>query len=212
MRIQDIKKDIKAITIKYGVINLVLTCIVLGAYFINDTYLQKLKKSEREIAELKNQYNYRKEKYESAYEDLDYFIRIEKNDFPSNNGLNENYLRIRPLVIAIEQLKKNYYFKDLDFTLGEIEQGTTLKVEGSNIKSYESVIFIQYSGLTEHYIYSFIKDLSKMLDGMVNIREFEIEKLADVTNENLIRYVTDDNFTFTKGKMALIWTTLENKN
>ena len=202
-KIDNLKKNIKTTAIRLGTISGIALFLFLGAFFYGDSTKGELEELEKRKRSMISNQAIQKSKYNKALENLEKFLKIEKNDLPNEQDFKVSYARLKPLIENMEILKKNYHFKTLDFSMGEIKENKSYS--SSKFKLYENLVTLNFKGAPEHFIYSFLEDLKGLLPGFLVVEKFEMRRNSLVQPFLVERFLKDKEFHFTSGKIELRW-------
>jgi hypothetical protein len=194
--------------IKNSAIAFVLAIIYFGSSYYETASGEQITTLTNEIATLNNQINSKQAEFTEAETNLKKFLNINKSDLPTKDGYAAGYLRVGEIITRLDELKRIYSFKKLDFTIDEIKQSS--RTQATNFDSFENTINITFEGATDEYVVSFINDLNFLLPGYLEVTKLNISKNDDVTPKNIKKY-SDSNFYFVNGIIKITWITLKSK-
>ena len=110
----------------------------------------------------------RQQEYEETLRAFEIYENIPEHKLPANDYDNiQSRIRIsRPI---IERLKRKYKFTGLDVRLSKINPETPLK-KGDNYVIVSNEVTIDFDGLTDDLVYSFIEELIHEIPGYLHLR------------------------------------------
>jgi hypothetical protein len=208
LKITLIKKEIKRKMLKYLPALAILLVVFIAAQQYDSYNQSRLKSVQDKANVLSSQIIRIRTDYDEAEKILKTYMAIDKNKFPTDDGFAVGRDRLRALLPIIKELKDTYSFKTLNLTLSEIKENSTAGIQG--FKVYENNIQLDFAGLTDEMVYSFIKDLKHEIPGYINIKVLQITRVADINSASVDSYFLKHDVAFVQGKIELEWATMQN--
>lgn len=203
MKLNELKLEFRKVAIKKSAIVGALTIILWGTYYYNSSTFDNLTNVQNTYNSLESELNAKMFTYDEAEKNLKTYLSIPANKTPSDQNYNFGFMRLRALVPQIDKLKSLYFFKALDYTIGDIKKNDQLSSQ--DLESYENPIAFNFQGATDETVFSFINDLKIYLPGYITVTSFEIIKKAPVDQVAATNYVSRPEYSFVMGKIDVNW-------
>lgn len=209
MKAEVVLNSLKKRLIKYGIIILVLTVFAAGSGYYNSGVQEEQVRLRNDINTFRSQVVQKEDAYKEAEDNLKKFLEIPKKVLPTKEGYEAGYMRVKVLMPIIEELKKVYKFKKLDLALSDINPSQRVMAE--TFDTFESTIDLNFQGVSDEYLASFINDLNYRLPGYVDLLKLDVKRENQITSYNIKKYAVDPNFYFVSGTATLSWATFKTK-
>lgn len=194
-----------------GGVLLVVAGIAYGTYSWKSSLDEDYKRLSGESSSMQRKISDSKSEKEAIEAAYIAYNNIPQHRLPTEDGIANASSRIRVARPIIEALKERYYFNVLDVTFsGNIAENKALSKK--NINVVENDILVEYEGLTDELVLSFIYSLIDELPGYVSLRGLDIRREGDVTQEVIDRVRNNEAMPIlVGGEMSLTWSTLKGK-
>jgi hypothetical protein len=205
-----VKIKIKKTAIKNGGIIGCLAVIFAGAFFYNSSKNDEIEKLNRDYNSMNSDIENTKRDFEQTEKSFQIYKNIPKDKLVNDIGFDLNRDRLRVLYPEVQRLKDVYSFKKLNATISETNEYK--EVSSSVFTVFDGDIIIEIAGISDEFIFSFIEELKNNLPGFVYIKNLNINKEQDITDEAIKSYLNEASGNgFVSGKITLGWITFKDK-
>jgi hypothetical protein len=201
MKIVELKKKLKATAIKCAIIVAVVSVVFGIVDYLESYFEEKNQEIVSQKDSLQGLITQKTTLYDTAKKDYEDFKILNKNKQPTETGLAAAHERISEAIPAFDKLKKLYKFTKLDFTISATTPST--KVTSPLFDVFEGQVNIDYTGVSDEFIFSFLNDLKYELSGFIELKNIDIAGSTSTSNDAIPGLVS--------GKIQIIWYTLKSK-
>jgi hypothetical protein len=196
------------LVVKKIVISLVIiiTALIIPIFAKNiaDSYNAQYKKLGNDIRDMK-------QKLEGLNKrTLEFSDDIKKWEALTENDRKLQGLRINDAKEILEKLQKKYKFNSVKTSFSKPDEiNGDYKTE--TVSMYSSVVSVNFNAISDDMIYGFVAELIHSLPGIVQIKNFSVNKPAAVTKELLKRIAAGEDAQVISGALEFYWFDLKYK-
>lgn len=200
------KKLMKDAAIVLGAVVVAGGCMAWGmatSAGIHEKLDQLKRQSQKAISDAQKE----QEEYEATIAAFNRFENIPQHRLPASD-YDTIQSRIRALRPVVETLEERYKFSKLDVKISKLDD--PVAASNADYLIIKSDLTIEFEGLTDEYVYSFIHALIQDLPGYLYLQELKINKLQPITPVLLQQASASGTSTpLVSGSMMLAWRTIK---
>jgi len=202
------KKDlVKTSTISLAIVA-VFGGLVFGILQYKHSKEDDLKKIKKDIKSIKSNISSIKNERKQAMLSYKTFNSIPKNKLPTDSGYETSVERQRIAKKILLELNEKYRFTAMDPKLAPPE----LKESNDLIEIISSPLDINFDGMSDELVLSFVNDLRESLPGYLKMTKLNIKRRGAIDSETLEKIkVTSSYLPLVSGAATFEWYTLKNK-
>jgi hypothetical protein len=203
MKIDNLKHKLKKSAITYGLVTVCVGVLFAGAYYYKTSIVENVSRLEGEKSSLQSMVSQKTKLYEDAKGSFAKYKVISPSKNSTATGLAAAHERLSLAIPIFNDLKNNYYFTRLNYMITATSPSTA--VNSSIFDVVESGLNVDFVGISDEFILSFLKDIKYVMPGFLDIKTFEVSITKDITKETR-------DLDIASGKVEFIWRALKDKS
>jgi len=203
------KKDLAKSSTASIIIIAVFGGLVFGTMQYKNSKEDDLDKVKKDIKKIKSNISTIKNERKQAMLSYETFNSIPENKLPTKSGFESSVERQRIAKKVLLDLNDKYRFTAMDPKLSP----PGLKESTALIDIISSPLDINFDGMSDELVLSFVNDLKEKLPGYLKMTKLNIKRRGAIDSETLEKIkVTSSYLPLVSGAVSFEWYTLKSKN
>lgn len=204
MDISKLKKKVIGRVVVYAA---VLSVIILACIYLGDKKTQLQEQNDR----LRNDISSLNKKLEGlSKKALEFSESIKVWETLDEQNKVLNGLRINDAKDLLDKLKEEYRLSGVNLTFSKPEDLKDQYVSDTIIV-VSSDVSIQFSAMTDEYLFGFVDKLLSQYPGYVQVRSFSVTRSKNITKDVLLQIAAGENPGLVDCKLDFVWRGLKYK-
>ena len=195
-----LRKKVIAESVVLAVICGVLLAVYVFASMQEEQFAAESQILQGDLAALNLQRQNLESQLRRAKKSISIYNEVKKQLDDNQFALNRDKAQM-----IINQLKDKYMLSSINMKVSPVSDVATDKYKSTTIKLIQSKVTLNFSGISDEYLLSFVNDLMRKLNGYIRVTNLSLSRTGDINKESLTQISQGKLPALVTGELGFNW-------